>query len=1204
MVCAATAALLAGSATASIPSHPYLEPFGSAAQPTFSQPASVAIDQGTGEVYVADLTAKTVSRFDATGNPVPFSALGGSNVIDGVGGSDETPQHGILSGFEPSEVEIAIDESGGATDGNIYVTDSANLLVDAFASSGAYLGQLSEYKQGADASGPLAHFGESCGVAVDASGTVYTGDYNGYVHKFVPSGAYPVNGDNTANFSNSSTCQVAAGSGPTAGYVFAASYGSNLWKINATTGLEQGSAIADNARAVSVDPGTGHVYVVFTAVGGGGFSEFDAGSGNASLVSKSFLQGGNAGAGIAVRGSTGEIYASPGTPNSTVGIYDSSLEYEELPVATKQATDILATRATVHGTVDPSESGETVTDCKFEYGTVESGAFAESMPCAESIPPGSPITYVSAALQGLSSNTEYQFRLVVTTPHVVSTSEASTFTTLRRVRTAPASDIGTSTATLNGAAKPEGESLTTCRFEYGTTTSYGSIVPCSEAVPADFGSHDVSAPVSGLESGTVYHFRLVVGDSSETIAGQDEAFTTEGQAGLPDNRAYEQVSPVDKNESDVNFSADMASTGGNKMAFLARGAFAGAPTAQGVQGNPYLATRGPNGWSTESTSLPTLGEINNGSGYYGYAPDLSKGVIRWLENSPQQGTYDPTASPGFNLYMRDNAAATFRLLNGSTDVGHETEGFLWGSSDFSHLALDTPRPLTEDAPCTERFEHEHCAYEWVEGTLRVASVLPDETKVPGTVGGPGESCNFEHAMSDDGSRLFFTYMFFGVLPRDLYARTNGTTSTLISGSERTLPGGASGYQFNYQSAEAAHGDKVLFSTKNSLVDADTDETGDLYLYDFSKPEGERLTLVSEDQNPAAPQGASVPEAGGFGCLSVVGTSEDLKRIYYVADNQILPGEPEDTGPKLYLWDDTGGTAQTTYIGTLSGANDALDWGVSVNNGTPQMRHARWSANGRYLAFPSSAQLTSFENEEREEMYRYDAVAHELDCLSCTADSLTEGPPLSEDEVGFNTVFYTKLPMNHQLRNVSEDGKVFFQSLRSLLPRDSNGKQDVYEYENGHLHLISRGTGTDDSYFLDASPSGNDVFFLTRDKLVGWDVDNNRDAYDARVGGGFPEPPPEPPACEGDACQPPPNVPNDQTPSSASFKGPGNPKVARHRRCARKQKHKGRGHGKRRRAHRKAGAHRSKLRKPRCAAHRKKHRSHRRHHRRHSTRSHG
>jgi hypothetical protein len=85
-----------------------------------------------------------------------------------------------------------------------------------------------------------------------------------------------------------------------------------------------------------------------------------------------------------------------------------------------------------------------------------------------------------------------------------------------------------------------------------------------------------------------------------------------------------------------------------------------------------------------------------------------------------------------------------------------------------------------------------------------------------------------------------------------------------------------------------------------------------------------------------------------------------------------------------------------------------------------------------------------------------------------------------------------------------------------VPEDSNGKIDTYEFDTatGQVHLLSSGTDTGDSYFMDASGAGDDVFILTRERLAGWDTDNNYDLYDVREPhaghpAGFPDPPPVP-----------------------------------------------------------------------------------------------
>ncbi len=150
-----------GSAAAT-KTHIFKEAFGPSAQPTFTTPRGMAIDQGSGEVYVIDAgSPPAVKRYNANGSASNFSALS-SNVIDGAGGADTTPQ-GSLAFGAANRVQIAIDESGAATDGDIYVAQQASKLIDVFSSTGEYKGQLTESSEGA--------LGEICGVAVDSAGS-------------------------------------------------------------------------------------------------------------------------------------------------------------------------------------------------------------------------------------------------------------------------------------------------------------------------------------------------------------------------------------------------------------------------------------------------------------------------------------------------------------------------------------------------------------------------------------------------------------------------------------------------------------------------------------------------------------------------------------------------------------------------------------------------------------------------------------------------------------------------------------------------------------------------------------------------------------------------------------------------------------------------------------------------------------------------
>ena len=158
---------------------------------------------------------------------------------------------------------------------------------------------------------------------------------------------------------------------------------------------------------------------------------------------------------------------------------------------------------------------------------------------------------------------------------------------------------------------------------------------------------------------------------------------------------------------------------------------------------------------------------------------------------------------------------------------------------------------------------------------------------------------------------------------------------------------------------------------------------------------------------------------------------------------------------------------------------------------------------------------------------------------------------------------------HQPNYLNNQGRLFFNSVNPLVAQDSNATQDVYEYEppgvgncgessptystnsGGCVSLISSGMpSAQESAFMDASESGDDVFFLTSARLSPLDVDNARDIYDAHVcppGGAEPcitlSAGPQPPPCTNESsckASPTPQPSIFGAPASATFQGPGNP----------------------------------------------------------------
>ena len=92
--------------------------------------------------------------------------------------------------------------------------------------------------------------------------------------------------------------------------------------------------------------------------------------------------------------------------------------------------------------------------------------------------------------------------------------------------TEAASEVTSKAATLNATVNPKGFE-TTYRFEYGTTTSYGTSVPVPDkGIGSGASGVKVGEGISGLAASTTYHFRVVATNSEGTSFGKDETFTT------------------------------------------------------------------------------------------------------------------------------------------------------------------------------------------------------------------------------------------------------------------------------------------------------------------------------------------------------------------------------------------------------------------------------------------------------------------------------------------------------------------------------------------------------------------------------------------------------------------------------------------------------------------------------------------------------
>jgi hypothetical protein len=253
---------------------------------------------------------------------------------------------------------------------------------------------------------------------------------------------------------------------------------------------------------------------------------------------------------------------------------------------------------------------------------------------------------------------------------------------------------------------------------------------------------------------------------------------------------------------------------------------------------------------------------------------------------------------------------------------------------------------------------------------------------------------------------------------------------------------------------------------------------------------------------------------------------------------------------LYRYDTSSGA--TTYLATIGTEDYVSNNGVCSKLGsgvlgpsTSLCPTAEWytSPDGRYLLFSSTRELTGdttastsacvlvgtqgATNGHCDALYRYDASLQQIACVSCGPSGAAPTSDATFDQSAPDG------PASSPLRAMSDDGSfVFFQTASPLLPGDTNGTLDVYEWHNGQLSLLSAGGASGPSFFLDSTPDGGDVYIGTHARLVGEDTDSEGDVYDARVCSGA-----DPclvgnssssGECEGDTCQAAPPAPATQT----------------------------------------------------------------------------
>jgi hypothetical protein len=530
--------------------------------------------------------------------------------------------------------------------------------------------------------------------------------------------------------------------------------------------------------------------------------------------------------------------------------------------------------------------------------------------------------------------------------------------------------------------------------------------------------------------------------------------------------------------------------------------------------------------TVETPNLYEIGEESSAEPLWLSRPTISKFV-------PENPSFEPPAPAG----PPSDAGQIYFTYHGSL------------------LPEDEPRQkLSEETESAG--PHAWGFYESSHGALAEAGRLPSGSidphgAVPAATTEAGRSDNpdfYAHQVSADGSRAFFVSPDPESLhpvsdPVELYLRDHGTT-VLVSKNE--LAGGTPSPAYEEEGT----------ATGITPVAQPGRCTGGCGLKDYvyATPDGGEAFFMSKTKLALGPRGEMPAGTGPWtfrrdtrtGSLTyvpavsgpILASSDDGSRLLYL---EYAGGLTRANAAKLYLF----ANGASTQIAELPEPREVAEEFRELDVAPALSTH-----DGKVFAFMTNAPVPGAKSADGsasandatgyDQIYRYDSGTSEVRCVSCPpGGAAAVGPAhMSNNEQEESNEHTTAAGWVVPSRGMTADGsQVYFDTPQALVPQDTNGVRDVYEWVNGKVYLVSSGTDAQPSFFLDNSASGRDVFFATVAGLVRADTDGGYDVYDAREGGGFSQQP-LPSECLN-SCQVAANPPTLPQPGSAALSGLGN-----------------------------------------------------------------
>lgn len=725
------------------------------------------------------------------------------------------------------------------------------------------------------------------------------------------------------------------------------------------------------------------------------------------------------------------------------------------------------------------------------------------------------------------------------------------------------------------------------RFEYLSQKQFeaeGGFAKATSTSEVDVGSgnseefvgHDLP---SGLTPGETYRYLMVVSSTAagiapvespeqaltvpapaptgEAAACPNEAFRTGLSTHLPDCRAYEQLTPVDKEGAQEPFGFRLQTAGG--VIVGEDGQHAALETyvtdwgsGPGVGGSPYFFSR------EEGKAWRLLaGSPQPETGVKIDKPQLYNGDLTQIAFESEYHTSEGQGKESENIeYEVGPGGGPYTTVASvpRSNIRNETgSGWVASSADFSKLVLQSEdRTLLGGESTGTKSGFDLYEYTAQQGLRQVN--VDSEGDPLGTCGATisrgleegdvSHTQSSSHSLSADGSSVFFEAVPGKTCSeaKNLYVRVNGT-ETVDVGTYSFLAANKQGTRLLLEKQSGELHEVVLYETESKAVTP-------LFTLHSSISDADELHVSGE-----------------------------LSTLYFVSGEQLTPEAPASS-EDFYRYDipvDGAPAGTLHFLFTAAGGERGEGSRLSV---TP---------SGRYLYFMSREvsglpgggnHLTGFgTGTETGQVYRYDDAENVVECASC-ASSFDPEPKEGATLYGIEGQPFINGGVSDYTQIAADGDFAFFTTPAALVPQDVDGEippedddcngksissgctgeyiqidaatspsSDIYEWRKdgidgctqlqGCLALITDGRGGILNLLLGSAEDGRDVLIYTRSKLLPQDNDTSGDIYDARIDGGFAPLPPRPTECEGDACSSPLGAPNDATPSSLAFSGAGN-----------------------------------------------------------------